>query len=271
MLSIVRTIMYASLNRAAGAEPDFAPYERLPGNAGCGLILVADHARNALPAQYGALGLEASEFERHIAYDIGIEAVLRGLCERLQAPGVMACFSRLLIDANRGLKDPTLIMQISDGAVVPGNVGLSVEEREARIARYHAPYHAHVGLVVDEAIASGVQPVLVSLHSFTPMWRGRPRVWEAGVLWDGDDRLARPLINRLTQAGFVTGDNEPYAGGLEGDTMNAHGTKRGLCHALIEIRQDLIADKPGQEAWAQRLAQIIPQAMMDAGLKKEIG
>ncbi|MDP4823880.1 MAG: N-formylglutamate amidohydrolase [Aestuariivirgaceae bacterium] len=246
------------------AAAAFPAFEIVPGALRGGLILVADHARNALPAGYGTLGLGAAELSRHIAHDIGVEGVLRGLCAQLGVPGIFAGFSRLLIDPNRGLQDPTLIMQLSDGAVVPGNVGLDADERRHRIEAYYQPYHRALSGLIDEAERLGVPPVLCSIHSFTPVWKGVPRPWHAGVLWDGDDRFARPLLGALeAEKDLVVGDNEPYAGGLEGDSMNVHGTRRGLAHALIEIRQDLIADEAGQVQWARRLARILPPVLKE--------
>ena len=170
----------------------------------------------------------------------------------------MSTFSRLLIDANRGEDDPTLIMRLSDGAIVPGNAAVDAAERARRIARFHAPYHAAIDAAIDRAIAAGRPPALVSIHSFTPVWRGHARPWHAGVLWDTDPRLAVPLIEALrADPALVVGDNEPYAGALANDTMYRHATARGLAHALIEIRQDLIGDEAGAAAWAERLAPIL--------------
>jgi predicted N-formylglutamate amidohydrolase len=242
----------------------FPAFEILPGALSGGLILVADHARNALPHAYGTLGLPQAELARHIAYDIGVEGVLRALCGLLGVPGIFAGFSRLLIDPNRGVQDPTLIMQLSDGAVVPGNAGIGPSERQNRIDSYYTPYHRALSGLIDEAMRLGVKPALCSIHSFTPFWKGVARPWHAGVLWDGDDRFARPLMAALeAEKDLVVGDNEPYAGGLEGDSMNAHGTSRGLAHALIEIRQDLIADAAGQLAWAERLSRILPRILKE--------
>lgn len=242
----------------------FPAFEIVPGTLSGGLILVADHARNALPEGYGTLGLPQAELSRHIAYDIGVEGVLRALCAHLGVAGIFAGFSRLLIDPNRGIQDPTLIMQLSDGAVVPGNVGFGAGERQHRIDSFYTPYHRALSGLIDEALRLHVQPVLCSIHSFTPFWKGVARPWHAGVLWDGDDRFARPLLAALeAEKDLVVGDNEPYAGGLEGDSMNAHGTRRGLAHALIEIRQDLIADEAGQLAWAERLSRILPRVLKE--------
>jgi predicted N-formylglutamate amidohydrolase len=240
-------------------------FARVSGDLKPGLILLADHARNTLPGEYGTLGLPPQQFERHIAYDIGVEAVIRGLAERLGCPALMATFSRLLIDPNRGVDDPTLIMRVSDGAIVPGNARIDEAERERRIARFHRPYHAAIATEIDLALGKGVDPVLVSIHSFTPYWKGVARPWHAGVLWDEDDRFAGYLLEALRAKGdLCIGDNEPYSGALEGDTLYTHGTRRGLRHGLIEIRQDLIAQQSGVDEWISRLAPIL-EAFMKGG------
>ncbi len=238
----------------------FSPFSTIDGDAASGLLIVCDHAGNALPAEYGDLGLSGQEFLRHIAFDPGAAAVTRDLAARLAAPAVLANFSRLLIDPNRGTDDPTLIMRLSDGTIVPGNLAVDEVERAHRIARFHAPYHAAVKAAIDRAIAAGLPPVLVSIHSFTPVWRGKPRPWHAGVLWDADGRMATPLIEALrADPALIVGDNEPYSGALTNDSMHTHGTQRGLAHALIEIRQDLIGDAAGAAEWGERLARIFAE------------
>lgn len=234
-------------------------HEVIPGDLSRGVIVIADHASNALPARYGMLGLPPSEFERHIAYDIGVAAVARGLCARLAVPAVLGGFSRLLIDPNRGLDDPTLIMQLSDGAIVPGNVNIPPAERDRRIALYHRPYHQAIGRLIEAALNSGRAPAILSIHSFTPTWKGVPRPWHAGILWKRDRRFAAPLIEALRrERHLVIGDNEPYSGGLDGDTLEVHATRRVLADGLIEIRQDLIAHEAGVREWVDRLAAILP-------------
>lgn len=237
----------------------FAPFEIVEGDRKRGLVLVADHARRNLPDEYGDLGLPASEFDRHIAYDIGVEMVLRELAALLDAPAVFATFSRLLIDPNRGEDDPTLIRQLYDGTIVPANYPMSDEERERRLDLFYRPYHDAVGaMVASVAEARGAAPFVFSVHSFTPTMQGRIRPWHVGLLWDLDDRAARPLIEALAADGSLTvGDNEPYDGALRGDTMYRHAVVNGYAHALIEIRQDLIAGQQGAVAWAQKLAPIV--------------
>jgi predicted N-formylglutamate amidohydrolase len=235
-------------------DPDTSAVEHIPGDPESGLLILCDHAGNAVPRGYGALGLPPVEFERHIAYDIGVRALTFALARALNAPAVLTTFSRLLIDPNRGEDDPTLIMRLSDGAVVPGNADHDAQERERRLAAYHRPYHAAIGAQIDAAIAAGRPPVILSVHSFTPVWRGVPRPWHAGVLWDSDPRFALPLLDSLrAEPDLVVGDNEPYDGALKNDCMYRHGTERGLAHALLEVRQDLIGDAAGVSAWAARL------------------
>jgi predicted N-formylglutamate amidohydrolase len=237
----------------------FAPFEIIEGDRSLGLVLVADHARRDLPDEYGDLGLSAVEFDRHIAYDIGVERVTGELARLTGAPGVIAGFSRLLIDPNRGEDDPTLIRQLYDGTVVPANYPMADEEKERRLNRFYRPYHDAVGaMIASVAAASGNAPFILSVHSFTPVMQGHVRPWQVGVLWDLDDRVARPLIDALAEDPLLTvGDNEPYDGALRGDTMFRHAIANGFAHALIEIRQDLIADDSGANDWAGRLAPIV--------------
>jgi predicted N-formylglutamate amidohydrolase len=237
----------------------FAPFEVVEGDRKLGLVLLADHARRDLPEEYAGLGLPAEEFQRHIAYDIGVEMVTRKLAALTGAPAVLANFSRLLIDPNRGEDDPTLIMRLSDGAVVPGNAGVDAAARERRIARFHAPYHAAIAAAIEESLALGAVPALVSIHSFTPVWRGRQRPWHAGVLWDRDPRLAAPLIAALAaEANLVVGDNEPYSGRHPvGYALGTYANGRGLAPAVFEVRQDLIETSEKAHIWARRLAHIL--------------
>jgi predicted N-formylglutamate amidohydrolase len=243
-----------------------APYIFLPGSLTSGILLLCDHADNAFPAGYGTLGMPPEQLERHIAYDPGAAGITRRMSELLGAPAVMTRYSRLLIDPNRGEDDPTLVMRLSDGAVVPGNADLTEAEIAERINLYYRPYHIAVDEVVDAMIAAGRPPVIFSIHSFTENWRGWLRPWHAGVLWDRDPRLAVPLLAALREdeENFVVGDNEPYAGALRGDCIYKHATTRGLANALIEVRQDLIRSPEGARHWGDKLA-----AMLRAILAKK--
>ncbi len=222
---------------------------------GAKFLILCDHATNRLPPEYGTLGLDKGQLNRHIAYDIGALGVALEIGRRLQATVISTGFSRLLIDPNRGEDDPTLIMQISDGALVPGNMRIDEAERQKRISRFFAPYHAAITDEIEVMLDRDEIPMIASIHSFTENWRGVPRKWHAAVLWDKDPRLAVPLLRELRErTGFEIGDNEPYQGHLRNDSIFRHATVRGLPNVLVEIRQDLIRDTKGQRQWAELLA-----------------
>ncbi len=228
------------------------------GAADSPILITCDHATNLLPPEYGLLGLDDIQLNRHIGYDIGALEVARELGRLLGATAIWSRFTRLLIDPNRGEDDPTLIMQLSDGAIVPGNARLGADERAHRIAAYHAPYHQAIEAELDAMLARGLTPALVPVHSYTDTWRGVPRKWHAAILWDRDPRLAVPMLRELrTRTGLDIGDNEPYSGRIENDTVYRHATLRGLPNALAEIRQDQIRETKGQRAWAGILAECL--------------
>ena len=239
--------------------PAFSPFEVLDGDYAQGLLLIADHASRAVPENYGTLGLEPRVFERHIAYDIGVEMLTRKLAEKLNSPAVLGGFSRLLIDPNRGEDDPTLIMQLSDGAIIPANYPMSGQERENRLNQFYRPYHTAVDTACNRMLeSSGQAPFVVSIHSYTPVWKTTPRPWQIALLWDKDDRAITPLLSMLREDGSLTvGDNEPYDGALRNDTLFRHCTAKGYANVLIEVRQDLISTPEGVQAWAERLAPML--------------
>lgn len=238
---------------------NFSAFRTLDGDFGKGLILLADHATNALPRRYAKLGLPAEAFLRHIAYDIGIGPLVTQVSAMLGVPAVMSGFSRLLIDPNRAEDDPTLIMKISDGAIIDGNHPLSQAEIDLRIRCFYRPYHQAVDSMIKKATkVSGSAPLVISLHSYTPFWKTIARPWHAGVLWDNDPRAALALIDELEKCPeILVGNNEPYDGCLQGDTMYKHCMVSGIAHALLEIRQDLIKDEQGVASWAHRLCPIL--------------
>lgn len=241
------------------------PYRTIDGDVKLGLLILCDHAQNRIPEPYGDLGLKHEDLHRHIAFDLGAEGVAAMLAKMLGAPAVLSRFSRLLIDPNRGTDDPTMIMQVADGLVVPGNVGLSPADIEARIDQFYRPYHAAIDQAVEAGIAAGKPPAILSIHSFTQAWKGVPRPWSAAVLWDKDPRLPVPLLQALrTIPDAEIGDNVPYSGQLKGDTLYRHATMRGLAHALIELRQDLILAEEGQAEWAAHLARVVTDVLNSA-------
>ena len=240
-------------------------FQAIQGSGNSQLLFLCDHASNRLPE--GGLGLDPALLTTHIAYDIGAAALTRALAAVYGAPALLGGWSRLLIDLNRGADDPTLVMKLSDGSIIAGNVSsdgdAGAAEVARRIAAYHRPYHAAIDAELDRM---GARAVVISMHSFTPAWKGRPRPWQVGILYDRDTRLSAPLMARLAEAGFTVGDNEPYSGALEGDTLYQHGTLRGLPHVLIEIRQDLISSDATAQEFALRLKPILDAALHDMGL-----
>mgnify|MGYP006281841017 CR=1 FL=1 len=242
---------------------DNIPAELIRRDGDPALLLLCDHASNRIPEAYASLGLTEAELDRHIAHDIGARGLTLALSDLFGAPAVLSTVSRLMIDPNRGETDPTLVMKLYDGAIIPGNRQAGVEEVEHRLRTIHRPYHEAVTRAIDRALDEGTTPGIVSIHSFTPQLRGRsPRPWHVGVLWDQDDRIAAPLLERLrAEDDLVVGDNEPYTGRLKGGCMWRHGTCRGLPHVLIEVRNDLIADAAGQAAWAMLLGRCLADVL----------
>jgi predicted N-formylglutamate amidohydrolase len=244
-------------------EPGFEAIPAMPGAAP--ILFVCDHASHAVPAEYGTLGLEEGAFAAHIAADIGAATVTRALAKAYGAGAVLARWSRLLIDLNRGADDPTLVMKLSDGRIIPGNRDAGDAEIAHRLEKFFRPYHRAIAERIAAMRGADIVPAIISMHSFTPVWKGFQRPWDVGVLWDKDGRLAYPLMAALAKAGFTVGDNEPYHGELEGDCMWVHGTGNGLPHVLIEIRQDLIATLDAARAFAARLKPVINEAMKEMG------
>jgi predicted N-formylglutamate amidohydrolase len=249
------------------AERAYSAFEVVPGALDSGALVICDHASNAIPPGYGALGLPREALQRHIAYDIGAADVTRALARMLGAPAVLSTYSRLVIDPNRGLDDPTLVMRYSDGAIVPGNAYIDAAEIALRSNRLWAPYRQEVSATVDAMIATGEPPALISIHSFTPVMRSLARPWKIGVLWDLDDRIPKPLIEAMLAEPDLraeeVGDNEPYDGALAGDTIDEIATARGLANALIEVRQDLIAERSHAIAWAERIGRVLAPIIAD--------
>lgn len=223
-------------------------------------VLIADHAGQAIPAALTGLGIARDELDRHIGWDIGIAGLTRALAGRLDTWAIEQVYSRLVIDCNRPLASPTLMPAVSDGTHIPANAGLTAAARQARIDAIHTPYHAAITAELDRRAAAGRPAVPLLLHSFTPAMNGAARPWHCGVLYNRDTRLAHRLLAALRAEGdLVVGDNQPYAVSDDSDyAANVHGEARGLPYVEIEIRQDLIADVAGQQAWAERLARLLP-------------
>ncbi len=224
----------------------------------CPMLLICDHASRVIPVEYDNLGLPDAALRDHIAWDIGAAAVTRSLAKMLDAPAILCGFSRLLIDPNRTLDDPTSIPMVSDGIEVPGNRELDREAIEHRVNRFFRPYHAAIDDQIMTMTGRGPGPAILSIHSFTPIFQNRVRPWQAAILWNRDPRLPLPLLSWLQSAGYVVGDNEPYSGreGF-GYTTHRHADARGLANALVELRQDLVANHNDAQTWAERLAEAL--------------
>jgi len=228
-------------------------------------VVTCDHATNRVPdwINGGCLGLDPADMQRHIAYDVGAAGVARHMARALDSPAILSDFSRLVIDPNRGEDDPTLLMKLYDGTIIPANRHADDAERERRLDALHRPYHnAYADLARRRE-----NVVICAVHSFTPQLKGRaPRPWEIGVLYANDDRLARPFLTACRARGWCVGDNEPYSGHLPGDAVDRHALQSGRPNVLIEVRNDLVADEQGQALWASNLAAILIDVLAQSGL-----
>src|SRR5450432_38771 len=222
-------------------------------------LLTCDHYGRLTPRSLGDLGLPAGELTRHIAWDIGIAGVAEALSKHLDAHLIAQRYSRLVIDCNRPPDAPSSIPLISEATTIPGNEGLARDAIETRRRAIFDPYHRRISEVIDARLRDGIPTVLVSLHSFTPVYAGIARPWHIGTLYQRDTGLPQLLLKQLRGEGdLVVGDNEPYAVSDETDyTIPVHGEARGLINTGIEIRQDLIGDEAGQAQWAERLARML--------------
>ena len=224
-------------------------------------LVTCDHATNRVPDELsGSLGISEADMARHIAYDVGAAGLARALGAALDSPVICSDFSRLVIDPNRGEEDPTLVMKLYDGTIIPANRYVDALETERRLNTLYRPYHAAYARLA----ARQPDTVIVAIHSFTPCLKGRlPRPWHVGVLYSHlDARLSKPLISRLqAEADLCVGDNEPYAGHLPGDAIDKHALQPGRHNTLIELRNDLIGTETQQQAWAQRLAPILVEVL----------
>jgi predicted N-formylglutamate amidohydrolase len=250
-------------------DADEPPAYEVVNGAGRGrVILTCDHASDRIPRRLGTLGVSAADRKRHVAWDIGAEAVARRLSEFLDAPLILCGYSRLVVDCNRPLDQAEAFVTQSEDVRVPGNEALDEAERTGRAEAFYWPYHDAVNRVVDARTGGERPPVLVAVHSFTPVYHGLERPWHIGVLSRLDRRLAELMLGRLgADDDLCVGDNDPYRVELTEDyTIPVHGEIRGLPHALLEIRQDLIAEERGAQGWAERLAVAVGDLLGDSEL-----
>jgi len=238
---------------------------------GARVLLVADHAGNRIPGPLDNLGLDERVLEQHVAYDIGTRKLVTHLSQHLDAPAVVAGYSRLVVDLNRSLTDPTLIPEVSDGIVIPGNQSMTAAHRADRIHTLYTPYREAIDAMLFRLRTADSVPAFVSIHSFTPQMagEGQRRPWHVGLMWDKDPRIAVPMLKRLCahSDNFHVGDNLPYSGKHEADyTVDHHAEAAGLPHVAIEIRQDLVDTEDGAERWAGILHEALAGILADAGL-----
>ena len=235
------------------------------------MVLTCDHASHAVPAVLEDLGLDPADLRRHIGWDAGAAELARRLSRRFDVPAVLSGYSRLVIDCNRRPGHPESILAVSDGTPIPGNHGLTPQEAERRARALFFPYHGAIAQVLGRFRSRGGTPAYVALHTFTPKLNGRVRPWHFGVLWDRDERIARPLIEALRRRpGLIVGDNEPYSGRDLYTFSNAyHAMPARLPNAMIEIRQDLLADEAGIARSERILAEALEEVLAGSSLRQE--
>ena len=248
---------------------DIPPVHEVNPRAPSPFLLTSDHSGRALPRALGDLGVAESELTRHIAWDVGIAGVAERLAGMLNAHLIAQRYSRLVIDCNRPPGAASSIPVISEATMIPGNEGLSSDDKNTRRREIFDPYHHRINAAIDDRVHAKRPTVLVALHSFTPIYAGVARPWHIGTLYHRDTILPRLLLRHLrAESDLVVGDNEPYAvSDLTDYTIPVHGEARGLINTGIEIRHDLITDQSGQQQWAERLARIF--AEIEAELRAE--
>jgi predicted N-formylglutamate amidohydrolase len=249
---------------------DPPPYVVLHEQGTAPALLVCDHASRAFPRAMQRLGLPELATWQHVAWDIGAGELTRGLANALDAPAVLAGYSRLVADCNRDPQDASVFRQESDGWVVPGNQAVTEGERNARLRGFFEPYHARIETSLEEMCVRGVVPLFISVHTFTPVLGGQSRPWHVGVLWDADEPNARRLMAGLSSVdGLVVGDNQPYSGRHPADyTIDHHADRAGLPHLCIEVRQDQVESPAGVELWVRRLSGLIGDMLGDPAVHR---
>lgn len=241
-------------------EPHPVDCRRLDGASD--IFLTCDHAGRHLPRRLGDLGLGGADLERHIAWDIGAAAMAGRMSDILGAALVMQRYSRLVIDCNRPPSAPTSIATVSEGTEVPGNSGLEPHHAHARLREIFDPYHDRIDAELELRRRAMRRTVLVSVHSFTPVFHGERRPWHLGLLYNRDPGYAHHLNDELEGSGLIVGHNEPYAVSDVTDyTIPVHGERRAIPHVMIEVRQDLIEKEQGQDEWADRLSGLLLRAL----------
>jgi predicted N-formylglutamate amidohydrolase len=227
------------------------------------LVFICDHASNRVPGEFGDFGLPEAEMQRHIAWDIGAAAVAEMVAGYFDAPLVLSQVSRLVIDCNRALDDPGLTPAVSDGTMIPANQGLTDRERRRRWKAYHQPYHDEIEKIITAKLTDRQAPIVVSIHSMTPVMKGFSRPWQIAMCSAADRRLNDPVLSALRKRGdIVVGDNEPYTLDSKEDySVPYHAMRRELQHLQVEFRQDEVATPEGQRRWAGIFGACVERAL----------
>jgi predicted N-formylglutamate amidohydrolase len=231
------------------------------------VLVVSCHAGRAVPERLNNLGLTADQLDTHDGWDIGVQMVSEHLCKQFDAPGIFSAYSRLVIDCNRRLWDPGLIRKEIDGACIPRNVNLTNDDVGKRIEGIYLPYHYAIARKLELLASAGVKPLVLAVHSCTPVYNGEARPWSIGIAHSADESVSRPVFEELSLRGdYLVGDNEPYSVDYDIDyTVVAHGLGESLPHLFIEFRQDLISTRPEAERWADVLYEAICAATPHGG------
>lgn len=239
------------------------PFRILNPRGVSSLVFICDHASNRVPDEFGEFGLPAAELQRHIAWDIGAAAVAEILAQYFDAPAVLSEVSRLVIDCNRSFEDPGLTPAISDGTMVPANQDLTERERRRRWKAYHLPYHNAIEEIIAAKLADRQTPIVVSVHSMTPVMKGFARPWQIAMCSAADRRLNDPVLAALRRRGDIAvGDNEPYTlDTVEDYSVPYHAMRRNLQHLQVEFRQDEVASPDGQRRWADIFGTCVERAL----------
>jgi predicted N-formylglutamate amidohydrolase len=228
-------------------------------------LVVCEHAANRIPRSLGSLGLQPTDRNRHIAWDLGAIDVAEGIACRLNGTLVVQRYSRLVVDCNRDPMLPDAITTFSEDTAIPGNIGLDERDRGRRLAEVWTPFHDAVDRLVSDRIVERRPTALVTVHSFTPVYRGVSRPWHVGIISTDERELAEGALDALRRdPALIVGDNEPYSAKDNVDyTIRRHGRDRGLPHVMIEIRNDIVGDKGGRRHWAEKLASILGGVEID--------
>jgi predicted N-formylglutamate amidohydrolase len=248
-----------------GDPPPYSIYN--PGGT-APILLVCDHASREFPAAMQQLGVADWVLDQHVACDIGAGMVTRHLADRLNAPAVLAGYSRLIVDLNRKLHDASAFIKVSDGIAIPGNLDIGDDEREQRIQSFFNPYHDAITDQLENFKARGVVPAFLSIHTCTPVFNNVVRHCQIGVMWDCDPRIPVSLMEKLSKhPDLRVGDNEPYSGRHPNDyTIDFHAEAAGIPSVGIEVRQDLVSTSEGAARWAKVLAEAFEDVLQDTSI-----